>query len=59
MIENEESFDALPIKWQLVIQRLRAECAKHRIDRNKARYEVAAIAAELAELKGAASGNVH
>ncbi|WP_155948784.1 hypothetical protein [Mycobacterium sp. URHB0044] len=41
------SFDDWPIEAQVEVQKLRAECAKHRIDRNKARAELAALRAEV------------
>jgi len=43
--------DTWPIEAQQAIERLRAECAKHRIARNKAQQERDAARAELAALR--------
>ncbi|KMO68905.1 hypothetical protein MOBUDSM44075_04325 [Mycolicibacterium obuense] len=45
--------DTWPLEAQQAIERLRAECAKHRMDRNKARRERDAAQAELAALRAA------
>jgi hypothetical protein len=45
------TFDDLPIEWQQKVQGLRAECASHRIQRNKARAEAESLRAELAALR--------
>jgi uncharacterized protein (DUF3084 family) len=49
-MENE-SFDDLPIKLQGLIRKLRQESALFRIERNKARQELAAVRAELEALQ--------
>lgn len=39
--------DEWPIEAQHEVQRLRAECARHRIERNKARQELENLQAEI------------
>lgn len=52
MMSQDTQFDDLPVHWQNKILEYRREAARRRVERNKAREELAELRSALAALAG-------